>query len=216
MRKITFLFAAAVVFMAACNNSTEHADAKADSTSGNAVKGTKAPAAMPDSATMAKAREAFMTPGEMHKWMEKTNGNWEADITLWTAPGVPPSKTKGSMTQSSIMGGRYVTGKFTATMMGMPMEGMSTMGYDNGKKQFVSTWIDNFGTGIVYMTGTYDSTTKTLNMKGVQTDPVSGKDSNIREEVTTIDNDSYTQYMFGDGPDGKEMKFMEAVYKRRK
>ena len=34
--------------------------------------------------------------------------------------------------------------------------------------------------------------------------------------MTMIDNDSYTMIMFGDGFDGKEMKFMEGIYKRRK
>ena len=100
--------------------------------------------------------------------------------------------------------------------MGQPLQGISTMGYDNSKKIFVATWIDNMTTGIAYMTGTYDSTTKTLNLKGYQTNPVNGKDSNLREEMTIIDNDSYSMVLFGDGMDGKETKFMEGIYKRKK
>ena len=46
-------------------------------------------------------------------------------------------------------------------MMGMPFQGMSTMAYDNGKKTFMSTWIDNMGTGILETEGTYDAGTKT-------------------------------------------------------
>jgi len=101
-------------------------------------------------------------------------------------------------------------------MMGMPMEGISTLGYDNAKKLFVNTWVDNLGTGIVQMSGTYDEATKTLNLKGFQTDPMTGKESDIREELTTIDNDSYTMIMYGAGMDGKEMKFMEGLFKRKK
>ena len=51
------------------------------------------------------------------------------------------------------LGGRYVIGKFAGTMMGQPFEGMSTMGYDNAKKMFTSTWVDNMGTGIVHYDG---------------------------------------------------------------
>jgi hypothetical protein len=101
-------------------------------------------------------------------------------------------------------------------MMGMPMTGQSTMAYDNAKKMFVSTWIDNLGSGIVYMTGTYDEATKTLNLAGKQTDPMTGKDSDIRQEVKFIDDNSYTMAMYGTGMDGKEMKFMEGTFKRKK
>ena len=101
-------------------------------------------------------------------------------------------------------------------MMGQPFEGMSNMGYDNAKKMFVSTWMDNISTGIVHMNGTYDEVTKTLNLKGYQTDPSNGKDSDIREEMTMIDNDSYSMTMYGTGMDGKEMKFMEGIFKRKK
>jgi hypothetical protein len=129
---------------------------------------------------------------------------------------LPPTKSKAVNIQSSALGGRYVTGKFTGTMMGQPFEGMSIMGYDNAKKVFTSTWVDNMGTGLVQMTGTYDEATKTLNMKGHQTDPMTGKDSDMREEMKMIDDNSYTMAMYGAGMDGKEMKFMEGTFKKKK
>jgi hypothetical protein len=216
MKKITLPLCLAAMLLFACNNNAAKTEtAKADSAATEAKTET-APAAMPDSAAMMKAWQDFMTPGDMHKWLEKTNGNWDVDINHWMAPDAPPTKSKATLTQSSSLGGRYVVGKFKGTAFGQPMEGISTTGYDNARKLFVSTWIDNLGTGIVSMTGTYDEKTKTLNLKGIQTDPMTGKDSNIREEMTMIDNDSYTLVMYGDGMDGKEMKFMEGIYKRKK
>lgn len=218
MRKMILSICSAMLLLVACNNNGESKEATSDSAALQKARNNKdtGTVILPDSAAAAAAWEKFMTPGPMHKWLTLTNGEWEADISIWAAPGATPEKTKGYMIQSSAMGGRYVLGKFKSTMMGMPMEGMSTQAYDNGKNLFVATWIDNFGTGIIYMTGTYDSTTRTLNMKGTQTDPVTGKDTDIREEVTMIDNDSYTQFMFGEGPDGIEWKTMEGVYKRKK
>ena len=163
-----------------------------------------------------KAWQDFMTPGDKHKWMEKMNGTWEAEVSEWQDAATPPMKAKATNVQTSALGGRYVMGKFNSTMMGQPMEGMSTMGYDNGKKMFVSTWVDNMGTGIVHMSGTYDETSKTLNLKGHQTDPMTGKDSDIREEMKMIDDNTYTMAMYGPGMDGKEMKFMEGTFKRKK
>lgn len=219
MRKITLIVCSAAFIMMSCNNKTEETAASNDSlpAKGTSDAKTEVPqATMPDSATMTKMWNDFKTPGDMHKWLEQTNGTWEGDVSTWMDPSAPPEKTKSTITQTSALGGRYVIGKFKGTAFGQPMEGISTMGYDNARKLFVSTWLDNLGTGIVYMTGTYDDKTKTLNLKGFQTDPMTGKDSNIREEMTMIDNDSYSMIMFGDGFDGKEMKFMEGTYKRKK
>jgi hypothetical protein len=124
--------------------------------------------------------------------------------------------SKATNVQSSSHGGRYVIGKFTGSSNGMPLDGNSTMGYDNAKKMFVSTWMDNQGTGIIYMTGTYDETSKTLNLKGKMTDPTTGSDSDIREEMKMIDDNTYIMAMYGTGPDGKESKFMEGTFKKKK
>ncbi len=218
MKHFSLPIFAASLFLFSCNGSGDAEKAKADSstTAVTTEVKTETPAPPMDSAAMMKAWQDFATPGAMHKWMEKTNGTWEGEVTQWMDPKAPPTKSKATNVQISSIGGRYVIGRFTGTMMGQAFEGMSTMGYDNAKKLFVSTWIDNMGTGIVHMSGTYDEATKTLNLKGHQTDPMTGKDTDIREEMTMIDNDSYTMSMYGMGMDGKEMKFMEGIFKRRK
>lgn len=162
-----------------------------------------------------KAYMDFMTPGAMHKWMGKLNGNWDVEMTSHMNPAAP-EKSTGTSTLSSIMNGLYQVGDFKATMMGMPFQGHSIMGYDNAKKVFVNTWVDNFGSGMIYMTGTYDEATKTLNLKGNQTDPLTGKDSWIREEMKIVNDDTYNLLMYGPGPDGKEALFMSGVFKRKK
>jgi Protein of unknown function (DUF1579) len=218
MKHLTLTICAASLLLFSCNNNGEKTDAsKTDTlkTTEQPVAKDAAPAAMPDSAAMMKAWMEFATPGAMHKWMEKTNGTWEAEVSQWMSADAPPMKAKATNVQSSLLGGRYVTGKFTGSMMGQPFEGMSIMGYDNAKKMFTSTWVDNMGTGIVRMTGTYDEATKTLNMKGSQTDAMTGKDSDMREEMKMIDDNTYTMTMYGD-MGGKEMKFMEGTFKKKK
>ena len=218
MKHFTLIICTASMLLFSCNNSGEKTEATAtDSTkmTEQPVAKDAVPAAMPDSAAMMKAWMDFATPGAMHTWMAKTNGTWEAEVSQWMSADAPPMKAKATNVQSSALGGRYVTGKFTGTMMGQPFEGMSLMGYDNGKKMFTSTWVDNMGTGLVRMAGTYDEATKTLNMKGSQTDPMTGKDSDIREEMKMIDDNTYTMTMYGAGMDGKEMKFMEGTFKKK-
>ncbi|RYG32008.1 MAG: DUF1579 domain-containing protein, partial [Chitinophagaceae bacterium] len=99
----------------------------------------------------------------------------------------------------------------TSTMMGMPFEGHSTLGYDNAKKTFVNTWIDNAGTGIMYLEGPYDAATKTITLTGKCVDPVAGtgKEMNVRQVIKEIDPKHHVMEMYGPGPDGKEFKMME-------
>lgn len=220
MKRIILTLCSVTLLLISCNNSDDKAKTESTATNDGKEKTADAkpaaPTTPPDTAAINKAWMAFMTPGDMHKWLEKTNGTWEGEVSTWMDAATPPMKSKATNVQTSVLGGRYVIGKFNSMMMGQPMEGMSTTGYDNAKKMFVSTWVDNMGTGIVHMSGTYDEATKTLNLKGYQTDFMTGKESEIREVMTMIDDNSYTQTMYGAGMDGKEMKFMEGTFKKKK
>ncbi len=168
-----------------------------------------------DQDAMTKAWAAFMTPGDMHKMMATWNGTWTADVTAWMAPTAPPSKSTSTVENKMALNGLYQMGHYTGTMMGQPFEGYSTLAYDNAKKMFVDTWIDNMGSGVVVMTGTWNDKTKTLELKGTQTDPMSGKDTGIRQVTKVMDANSQMMTIYGTGPDGKEMKYMEANMKRK-
>jgi hypothetical protein len=168
------------------------------------------------SANEMKAWQNYMTPGTMHKWLAKQVGTWESEVSQWMDPSQPPTKAKATDVVTMTLNGLFQIGNYSSTMMGMPFKGQSTLGYNNAKKEFVSTWIDSFGSGMVYMTGQYDEATKTLSLAGTQTDPMTGKDSVIKQINVYHDDNSYTSTIYGTGPDGKEMKFMEGVYKRKK
>ena len=157
----------------------------------------------------------FFTPGPQHKWLESFKGEWEADVISYMDP-TRPDTSKLTQTYSTILNGLYQEAKTTGSMMGMPFEGRSINGYDNAKRKFQTTWIDNFSSGFTYMSGDFDSTTNTLHLKGTQSNPSTGENMGIREEMKIIDKDTYTLIMYGDGAGGKEIKFMEGTFKRRK
>jgi len=163
---------------------------------------------------MMKVWQEYMTPGDMHKLLANNVGEWKAEITMWMDPSQPPTTSEGTSVTEALLDGRYFQTKYTGNIMGMPMNGISLEGYDNAKKTFFSTWIDNMGTGIMYLEGTYDEGTKTLNYKGISTDPT-GKDVKVREVVKIIDIDNFQFEMFMD-QEGKEFKSMEIKYTRKK
>ncbi|MEP6645839.1 MAG: DUF1579 domain-containing protein [Saprospiraceae bacterium] len=167
-----------------------------------------------DQAAMMKAYQAFATPGPMHKLMDSWKGSWSADVTSWMDPKTPPMKSTATVENTMALNGLYQMGHYIGTMMGAPFEGYSTLAYDNAKKMFVDTWVDNMGSGVVIMMGTWNDKTKTLSLSGTQTNAMTGKDSPIRQETKLIDANTQKMTMYGEGMDGKEMKFMEATMKR--
>ena len=145
-------------------------------------------------AEMMAAWENWMKPGDMHAWMAKSDGTWSGDVNTYFDPS-NPEKSKATMTSRMVFNGLYQITEYKGNMMGMPFEGMGTLAYDNAKKEFINTWIDNMGSGLMILTGHYDKATKTLHLKGNQTDPMSGKDMPIRQTVE-YPNDN-TQIMGG-------------------
>lgn len=157
---------------------------------------------------------AYMMPGEMHKLLAKCDGIWEAKATFWMGEGVPPQTVTMDCVNDMILGGRYQQSKFKGNMMGMPFEGISLTGFDNGRKIFVTTWIDNMGTGMMYGEGKYDAAKKQIEFKGLSTDPSTGETIDYRE-VFRFENDNRQVMEMFMVVDGKEMKNMEIVFNRK-
>jgi len=163
-----------------------------------------------------KAWTEYMTPGDIHKMLAKSDGEWNEDMSMWMAPGAPVQKSTATCINKMILGGRYQSSTHTGSFSGMPFEGVSTIAFDNAKKILITTWIDNMGTGLMVMEGKWDDKTKTLNTKGKQTDPMIGKDMIVRETLQIIDDDTQKMEMFMTPVGGKEYKSMEIVLTRKK
>jgi len=171
-----------------------------------------------DSATANKAWMEYATPGEMQKMLAKSDGTWTGENTMWMENNGKPMTSTSEATNKMIFGGRYQMGEHKGNFMGMPFEGISIVGYDNAKKKFVSSWIDNMGTGIMNMEGEWNSSKKSIEFKGKMTDPARpGEDCDVREVFTIVDDNHHVMEMYGpDAKTGKEYKTMEIKYTRKK
>ena len=171
------------------------------------ASGSQAVAQMDEKAQ--KAWMDYMTPGDVHKMLAKSNGAWKGEVTMWMAPGQPPSTMTATCTNTMLLGGRYLQSTNKGEMMGMPFEGIGVLGYDNATKMFTYTWIDNMGTGTMTLKGSWDNSTKSINLSGSMFDPMSGKETTVREVYTITDDNNQLVQMYSPGPDGKEYKNME-------
>lgn len=220
MKKITLMLGSAMLLLISCNSSETKGN-KTDSTATNIstseVKTGEAWVPV-DSAARMKAMQEYGTTGKMHELLASWDGTWTGESTIWEYEGATPMKSMGTAVNSMILGGHYQSTTHTGDMMGMKFEGRSITGYDNATKQFVSTWIDNWSTGIMNMTGTWNESSKTLNMTGSMPDITRpGKLCTLREVFTVVDENTQKMEMFGPDPNtGKEFKMMEINMKRKK
>ena len=174
------------------------------------------PETTPDSATVAKAWTDYATPSKAHEMLAKDTGTWDAEMTFWMPESPEPQKATSVATYKMILNGKYQEGVFKGDMWGMPFEGRGTTAYDNASKQFITTWIDNMGTGMLVSRGQYDETSKTITFSGAMVDPVTGKEKKVKEIITYIDDNTQKMEMFDIDANGKEFKNMEINSKRRK
>lgn len=155
------------------------------------------------------------TPGEPHKRLEPFAGKFQVKGQMWMAPGQPPVDSSGIAEGSLILGGRYLEQRFTGNFMGMTFQGIGYTGYDNVKKEYVGTWIDSMGTGIMTSTGSCDETGKVMTFTASWNDPVMGP-TQYDEKITVVDDDHHIMEMWGPAPDGTKFKMMELHYTRVK
>ena len=157
-----------------------------------------------------EAMMKLMSPGEEHKLLSKMAGDWTFSNKMWMDPSKAPEEGKGTMHAEMILDGRYVQSVWKGQAMGMPFEGHGTDGYDNLAKKYVSSWVDNMGTGIMYQTGICDA--KGLcTMTGEMIDPMSGQKVTTRSVSQWMDDKTIKLEMFSKDASGKEMKTMELV-----
>jgi len=169
-----------------------------------------------DHAAMERAAKAA-TPGEHHKQLQHMVGDWTYSSKMWMAPGQPAMESNGTIHSESLLGGRYVLSVYKRDMMGMPFEGHSTDGFDNNTGKYVSSWVDNFGTGIMNSTGSCDAACKVVTMTSEpMLDPMSGKKMANKQVITWADDNNFKFEMFAVDPaGGPEMKVMEVMAKRK-
>lgn len=217
MKRLAITFCTASLLFACNSEDKKAADAKTDETKVAGVA-TKPEAWVPvDTATANKAWMAYMQPGKAHEMLAKRNGVWEGDMTMWMEDGGQPSTIKTTTDNKMILGGRYQISTNKGNFMGMPFEGIATTGFDNAKKVYVSSWVDNMGTGIMNMEGTWDEASKTISFKGKMICPANGKECDVREVYKIVDDNTQVMEMYGpDMKTGKEYKNMQVTYRRKK
>ncbi len=152
--------------------------------------------------------------GEHHKVFEKMVGSWNYTGKMWMDPSKPPQELSGKSECKVIMEGRFAIEQCKSTDPKMPFEGTCCTGYDNHKKKYVFSWIDNWSTGIMNGEGTMDKAGKMTSEGECYCPMINGPRK--MKIVCEIRADGSIHKEFFSYMDGKEMKGMEMTYTKAK
>lgn len=162
--------------------------------------------------------QEWAQPGPEHAELAKVVGTWDQEITMWMYPNAEPQTSAGVSTIKTILGGRFLLEKVRGEMdMGgekMLFEGLGIFGYDNFKKKYVYTWVDNMGTMIMLAEGTPDATGKVITYLGEIPDPATGETKTVKTISRRESDDREVVEMHNQLPDGSWFKSMEIVMTR--
>jgi hypothetical protein len=188
-----------------------------------AAASANAPTGQPNPQEMMKQMMELSKLNENHKLLADLDGNWTYTIKFWMNPdpNAKPEESKGTAVRKSIMNGRFSTLDVTGKMempgpdgkkKEMTFVGHGIEGYDNVKKKFVGSWIDNMGTGIMFSEGTYDPATKTFTYTS-EFEAIPGMKQQIREVIKVPDH-NHMMLEWYENQGGQEKKTMEINYTR--
>jgi hypothetical protein len=226
---LTTLFAIASIAIAQTPSAAPKAPAASSPATTTTTTAAPSPATTTTTTAMAPSADEMKQMMEMaklndnHKLLASTAGTWSYTVKMWMDPKGKPTESTGTATRKSIMDGRYVSGEYSGKfkMPGadgkiteMNFIGMSMDGYDNVKKKFVSGWVDNMGTGIMTMDGTYDAATKAFTYTG-EYEMMPGMKEKVRQVIKLTDASHMTMEYYEDRGQG-EAKTMEINYTKKK
>lgn len=154
-------------------------------------------------------------PVEEHKFLEKFAGDWTFESTMWMDPSQPAVKTAGEATAKMILGDRYLQTHHKSEDEQMPFEGMALTAFDKVKKEYLSTWVDNMGTGIMMFRGKVSDTDGTMEMEADYLNPMTNQQERHKTVETIIDEDTYKMEYFVQAPGQEEYRTMEVIYTRK-
>jgi hypothetical protein len=158
---------------------------------------------------------AFSRPGPEHHALARFVGEWETTTRVWLEPGGEPyAESRGTASHRWLEEGRWLALESSGTVMGIPHHGFGMLGYDNFKKKYVGSFVDNISTSILAMEGSWSTPDEPLVMFGTVDEPLTGEhDRAVEYAFAFTGADTLTLRVF-DLPRGAENQVLELRFTR--
>ncbi|AMJ66617.1 hypothetical protein AXW84_15165 [Hymenobacter sp. PAMC 26628] len=156
----------------------------------------------------------FSRPGSNHALLGTLAGTW-------TFQDAARPFVKGTLRRTSLYEGRFYNVEITGGKLPIPVadgkmkeanyQGLQLEGYDNVRKQFVTTSINNhIGSDMEVQTGTYDAAKRAFTYES-ETELIPGAKTKNRRVLRFIDATHYAEDYY-ENQNGTDAKVRELVY----
>ena len=152
-----------------------------------------------------------LTPTEQHKKLLEKVGDWRVECLYFTNPEGEPITAEG-VDHVEAIGSFWTTGTFSCNLVGNPIQGLATTGYDPRKKKFISTWQDSSTPFFYYFEGGF-ADDGALVMEGENADPMTSKLVTYKS-IENLGLNERKLRLFIEIPDAEPLKILEYRYTR--
>jgi hypothetical protein len=157
----------------------------------------------------------YTQPGDKHAVLQRLIGTWDTEFRI-TMAGAQTPPEKGQSVFSWLMPGRWLKQESKGSVMGMPHQTFSIMGYDNFKQSYVVTTVNTMDTAMLRSEGDLDQTGKVLITYGTLDEYLTGEHDKMVKYVWRFVSDDEIVFEVHDLPIGeKNTQVIEIKYKRK-
>ena len=140
----------------------------------------------------------------------KDVGEWEVEMEIRPAPGVPPVQMKGTSSNRLIGGGRWLVIDHKADS---GFEGHGIYGWDASTGKYTGVWVDSMQTCITKAEGTWDPAARTMTF--VTTGTHGDKPIRYREITESKEDGTRVYRNLIPLPNGEEFEMIRAIHRRK-
>lgn len=146
-------------------------------------------------------------------------GSWSADISIYTAPDMPPMKFKGHQIDRMSGCGQWLVTDLTMVAGDdgtppPPYEGHGVLGWDPVKEKLVGIWVDSSKNWLATAEGTVDTSGNVLTLRIQDRHPESGEPMVTIYKTTRVDADTRQLDVLIENPSGEPIPVAMILSKR--
>ena len=149
-----------------------------------------------------------------HDFLALQEGDWDVQCAYSMGPDADPIEVPGSE-KAEMIGPFWLVTRFEADLLGTPMCGQASFGYDPVKKVFVGTWKDSSIPFHYTFEGFLDDDQKVLKMSGENYDPMRGLPAIYRTTTEYLSNDEKRMTLTVELDSGETNQILQYHYRRK-
>jgi hypothetical protein len=162
---------------------------------------------------MSENTQTTIGASDEHSLIHRKKGNWKVHCCYFMGGDTNPIEVEGTE-NGTMLGDLWCNSHFEADMMGSPISGNGSLGYDPVKKKYIFTWNDSTAPFLYLFEGDFDSESNVLDLAGENYDPVRQCSAIYRSRIEFKGENEHTVELNIEVPEGLPIKVLHYQFTR--